>query len=81
MQNTTWNASCGANDDGCKGGGVGSKTGKACTSAILGLISSGDMGVKAAAAKGGITKIMAVDVQINDLLGAEIVEEKSYKNY
>lgn len=68
MQDTT------LNKDVSTATGVGSKTGKACTSGILGIISSGDGGVKAAAAAGGVTTIKAVDYQNNNLLGSVLAE-------
>ena len=51
---------------------VGSKTGEACATGYLGIISSGDAGVKAAAAKGGISKVNAVDYKSDNLLGSVI---------
>ena len=53
---------------------VGAKKGEACASGILGLISSGDAGIKAAAAKGGITKVNAVDYQVDNLLGSVLTK-------
>lgn len=53
---------------------VGSKTGKACVKGFVGIVSSGDASVKAAAAAGGINKVNAVDYQNNNLLGSVIAE-------
>ena len=64
----TANYNCLSNDSGCVGE-VGSKTGKACTSAILGLIATGDMSIKAAAANGGISKVTSVDYSQSAILG------------
>ena len=49
---------------------VGAKSGEACVSGILGLISTGDASIKAAAAAGGITKVNAVDYKNDVLLGS-----------
>lgn len=79
-QNCTWGGDItNAGEAGCvwgKDGGkpVGTKTGKACTNAILGLIRSGDMSIAAAAKQGGITKVQSVDASINSLLGSVLVE-------
>ena len=86
MDNVKSNQNCGwgvteqgTAEAGCvwgKDGGkpVGTKTGKACTNAILGLIRSGDMSLAAAAKQGGITKVQSVDASINSLLGSVLVE-------
>jgi hypothetical protein len=42
---------------------VGSKTGMACTSNILGIYASGDASVHTAAKAGGITNITSIDKQ------------------
>ncbi len=79
-QNCTWGGDItNAGEAGCvwgKDGGkpVGTKTGKACTSSILGLIRSGDMSLAAAAKQGGITKIQSVDASQTSLLGSVTVE-------
>jgi hypothetical protein len=51
---------------------VGAKSGEACVSGILGIISTGDASIKAAAAAaaGGITKVNAVDYKNDNLLGS-----------
>ena len=69
MQNTVLHTD---SQDGLQGGPteVGSKTGEACVGAILGLISSGDAGVKAAAAAGSITKVHTIDYRNDNLLGS-----------
>ena len=53
---------------------VGAKSGEACASGILGLISSGDASIKAAAAAGGITKVNAVDYKNDNLLGSVLTK-------
>ncbi|MCR9143297.1 MAG: TRL-like family protein [bacterium] len=55
--------------DGLQGGptDLGSKTGEACTGNILGIIASGDAGVKAAAAAGGITTVKGIDFRNDNL--------------
>jgi len=51
---------------------VGAKSGEACATGYLGIVSSGDASLKAAAAAGGITKINYVDYKNNNLLGSVI---------
>ncbi|TGL58286.1 hypothetical protein EHQ58_12055 [Leptospira ognonensis] len=53
---------------------VGTKTGRACTNSILGLIRSGDMSLAAGAKAGGITKVTSIDAESNTLLGSVLVE-------
>jgi hypothetical protein len=56
---------------------LGSKTGQACITSYLGLVSQGDASIKTAAASapnGGITKISAVDYKNNNLGGFIIME-------
>ena len=48
---------------------VGGKTGEACVGGLLGILSEGDAGVKAAAAAGGITTVRVVDYKNDNLLG------------
>ena len=78
--NCTWSGDITTNNEsGCvwgKDGGkpVGTKTGKACTKSILGLIRSGDMSLAEAAKNGGITKVQSVDASINSILGSVYVE-------
>lgn len=55
--------------DGMAKGALGNKEGKACAQAILGLVSTGDASVKAAAAAGGITNVMSVDHYTKSILG------------
>jgi len=50
-------------------GKIGPKTGKACTTSILGWITEGDSGIKAAAANGGITQVTSVDYSSSSFLG------------
>lgn len=64
MQNTT------LNKDVSTASAVGSKSGEACTIGYLGIVSSGDASVKAAAAAGGINKVNAVDYKNENLLGS-----------
>lgn len=45
------------------------KTGEACAKSILGLVTTGDASVPAAARQGGITKIASVDNKFNQVLG------------
>jgi hypothetical protein len=66
MQDTT------LNKDVSTATAVGSKTGKACVTGYVGIVSNGDASVKAAAAAGGINKVNAVDYQTNNLLGSLI---------
>lgn len=51
------------------GGAIGSKTGEAKCTSILGLIATGDASVEAAARAGGITKVMTVDHHSKNILG------------
>ena len=53
---------------------VGAKSGEACASGILGIISTGDASIKAAAAAGGITKVNAVDYRNDNLLGSVLAK-------
>lgn len=48
---------------------VGSKTGEACASNILGMILTGDMSLEAAAQAGGISKVASVDYSYTNVLG------------
>lgn len=50
------------------GSEVGSKTGEATATSILGIIATGDASVAAAAKAGGITKIKTVDVKATNIL-------------
>lgn len=45
------------------------KTGKACVTSILSLVSSGDGSIKAAKDNGGITKVATVDYDAFNVLG------------
>ncbi len=86
MDNVKSNVNCGwgqteqgTAETGCvwgKDGGkpVGTKTGRACTNSILGLIRSGDMSLAAGAKAGGITKVTSIDVESNTLLSSVLVE-------
>ncbi len=56
---------------------LGTKTGQACITSYLGLISQGDASIKTAsqsAPNGGITKIYAVDYKNNNLGGFIVME-------
>jgi hypothetical protein len=48
---------------------VGRKTGEACASSILGLVTTGDASIRAAADAGGIRDISVVDASIMQVLG------------
>ena len=48
---------------------IGSKTGQACTTNILGLVATGDASAAAAAKAGGINEISTVDVEFSTILG------------
>ncbi len=48
---------------------LGKKRGEACASSILGLVTTGDASIRAAADAGGITQIAAVDSTITNILG------------
>jgi hypothetical protein len=60
------------NDTFAPGTPVGAKSGEACAVGYLGIVSSGDASLKAAAAKGGITKIYYTDFRNDNLLGSVI---------
>jgi hypothetical protein len=48
---------------------LGRKKGEACASSILGLVTTGDAGIKTAAEAAGITQIAAVDTTFMNILG------------
>jgi hypothetical protein len=48
---------------------VGKKKGEACASSILGLVTTGDAGIRAAADAGNVVQISAVDSSIFNILG------------
>lgn len=48
---------------------TGEKTGEACAVSILGLVTTGDAGVRAAADAAGITHVSAVDTTFRNILG------------
>jgi hypothetical protein len=48
---------------------IGRKTGEACATSILGLITTGDATIRAAADAGGVRDISAVDASIMQVLG------------
>lgn len=50
-------------------GPIGTKEGKACAQAILGLVATGDASVKTAAAAGGIKNVTRVDHYSKSILG------------
>lgn len=49
--------------------GVGTKKGEACSSSILGIVTTGDASVASAAKAGGITKVGSVDNTFSNILG------------
>ncbi len=48
---------------------AGSKTGKACSSSILGAFASGDSSIQTAMKAGGITEVTNVEYKVKNLLG------------
>jgi hypothetical protein len=48
---------------------VGRKKGEACAISILGLVTTGDAGIKTAAEAAGITQIASVDATYTNVLG------------
>ncbi|MCR9141358.1 MAG: TRL-like family protein [bacterium] len=75
------NANCGAGTEDCigeqeygdatgEGAGVGSKQGESCASSILGLIATGDVGIKTAAENGGITRVRSIDTHNTQILSS-----------
>jgi hypothetical protein len=48
---------------------VGAKKGEACSSSILGWVTTGDSSVATAAKTGGITKVASVDNTYSNILG------------
>ena len=48
---------------------IGRKTGEACAMSILGLITTGDATIRAAADAGGVRDISAVDASMMNVLG------------
>jgi hypothetical protein len=48
---------------------LGKKKGEACATSILGIVTTGDATIRAAADAGGIKEISAVDSQIKNILG------------
>ena len=48
---------------------LGKKTGEACATSILGIVTTGDASIRAAADAGGIKEIGAVDASIRNILG------------
>lgn len=48
---------------------IGKKKGEACATSILGLVTTGDAGIRAAADAGGVTQISAVDTHFKQILG------------
>jgi len=80
LQNTKQNANCALGledcigetyrEQGSKGAVVGAKQGRSCANSILGLIASGDVSVKGAAAQGQITKITSIDQEDNSILSS-----------
>lgn len=48
---------------------VGKKKGEACATSILGIVTTGDASIRAAADAGGIKEIAAVDSSIRNIIG------------
>ncbi|RMG18827.1 MAG: hypothetical protein D6729_06350 [Deltaproteobacteria bacterium] len=48
---------------------LGSRTGEACSSSVLGLLVTGDSSIMTAARNGGITKIGTVNHKYKNILG------------
>lgn len=48
---------------------ISDKTGQACIKNILGVVSTGDSSIKAAAKNGGIKEVATVDVKVKTILG------------
>lgn len=48
---------------------VGKKKGEACATSILGIVTTGDASIRAAADAGGIKEVSAVDASIKNILG------------
>ena len=48
---------------------IGKKRGEACATSILGIVTTGDASIRAAADAGGIKEISAVDGSIKNILG------------
>ena len=53
---------------------VGNKSGKACATGYLGLVSLGDASVKAAAAQGNVGTIHSVDYSNENILGSLVAK-------
>ncbi|MBW7857538.1 MAG: hypothetical protein H3C43_04415 [Leptonema sp. (in: Bacteria)] len=53
---------------------IGSRTGVACVESWAGLVSTGEAGIKQAAAAGAILTVKAVDYQITRILGIGYVK-------
>lgn len=66
--------SVGMNKDVATKTDVGGRTGESCATGILGLISTGDASVKAAAAQGNIGTINSVDYHKDAILGSAYVK-------
>jgi hypothetical protein len=48
---------------------LGKKKGEACATSILGIVTTGDATIRAAADAGGVKNISAVDAKIRNILG------------
>jgi hypothetical protein len=48
---------------------IGKKKGEACATSILGIVTTGDASIRAAADAGGVNSISAVDASIKNILG------------
>jgi len=56
------------------GSEIGSRTGEACAESYLGLISTGEAGIKQAAAAGAILNVKAIDYKITRFFGIGYVK-------
>jgi hypothetical protein len=74
IQNTT------LNKDVSTSTAVGGKSGEACVSGLLGIMSSGDASIKAAAAAGGISTVKSVDYKNDNLLGSVLTKTCTIAN-
>jgi len=57
------------NHPGEANGAIGTKEGKSCAQAILGLVATGDASIKAAASAGGVKNVTSVDHYTRNILG------------
>jgi len=55
--------------------GIGAKMGESCATAYLGLVATGDAGIKAAARAGGINNVRGMDFRVSSILGSLYVSK------